>query len=58
MAKKREGIGGGELTGTRGTAEQATRAYEYQQEIEREHRERMKEIDEQLNDNRGYMGRK
>jgi hypothetical protein len=58
MEKKRKTIGGGELTGTRGTDEQGNRAYEYQQEIEREHKERMKYIEEQLNDNRGLMGRK
>lgn len=38
---------------TRGTDEQGQRAYEYQQEIEREHEERMKYIEEQLSDNRG-----
>lgn len=43
---------------TRGTDEQGQRAYEYQQEIEREHKERMKYIEEQLNDNRGRMGKK
>ena len=58
MEKKSKTIGGGEITGTRGTDEQGNRAYEHQQELEREHRERMKYIDEQLNDNRGYMGRK
>ena len=42
---------------TRGTDEQGKRAYEYQQEIEREHKERMKYIEEQLNDNRGRMNR-
>ena len=42
---------------TRGTDEQGQRAYEYQQEIEREHEERMKYIEEQLSDNRGRMNR-
>lgn len=38
---------------TRGTPEQGQRAYEYEQEIKREHEERMKYIEEQLSDNRG-----
>jgi len=42
---------------TRGTNEQGQRAYEYQQEIQREHEERMKYIEEQLSDNRGRMNR-
>jgi len=41
------------IKGNRGTKEQGMRAYDYQQEIKREHEERMKYIEEQLSDNRG-----
>ena len=41
------------VKGNRGTKEQGMRAYDYQQEIKKEHEERMKYIEEQLSDNRG-----
>jgi len=49
-------VGGGvaeTVKGNRGTKEQGMRAYDYQQEIKKEHEERMKYIEEQLSDNRG-----
>ena len=45
------------VKGNRGTKEQGMRAYDYQQEIKKEHEERMKYIEEQLSDNRGGKGK-
>ena len=52
-----ETIGASSSGGTRGTKEQGMRAYDYQQEIKKEHEERMKYIEEQLSDNRGGKGK-
>ena len=41
------------IKGNRGTKEQGMRAYDYEQQIKKEHAERMKYIEEQLSDNRG-----
>ena len=54
MGYLQEGGGVAEtVKGNRGTKEQGMRAYDYQQEIKREHEKRMKYIEEQLSDNRG-----
>ena len=50
--------GGSEITGTRGTYEQGVAYSKMLEEQERQHLEDMKEINKQLEDNRGGMGRK
>ena len=57
-SRKDQPAGGSEITGTRGTYEQGVAYAKMLEEQERQHLKDMEEINKQLEDNRGGMGRK